>query len=124
MRGMILGIAACAAACGAGVGNADTVDAGGDDDVAPDIDAPVDAEVLGAFGTPQKIAVAALANLQEDDGTLSYSGLELVFAVQNAGDNNRKDLFYTSRATPTAAFDPPTLLPFSAVGTAEETPRF
>jgi hypothetical protein len=92
MRGMILGIAACAA-CGAGVGNADTVDAGVDDDAAPpDIDAPVDAEVLGAFGTPQKIAVAAQGNLQEDDGTLSYSGLELVFAVQNAAVRLARDV--------------------------------
>jgi hypothetical protein len=127
MRGTaVLVIAASVGGCNATVGATGTNPDANDNSVdAPEllVDAPVDAEILGAFGTPTKITVAA-TGLQEDDGTLSYSGLELVFAVQNAADSNRKDLFYTSRPDLGATFGPATLLPFSTIGTAEETPRF
>lgn len=124
MRGC-LGIAALLAACGARIdANQANPDASPDDiDAADDIDARTDAP-LGAFGPPAKIGAAADPALQEDDGTLSYSGLELVFAVQNAADNNRKDLYLSSRADLASAFGPAMLLPFSAIGTSEETPRF
>jgi WD40-like Beta Propeller Repeat len=80
-----------------------------------------DAFVLGAFGTPTKIAIAADPVANEDDGTLSYSGLELVYARANGND---KDLFYATRATLADPFANPVQLAFSAAGTSEETPRF
>jgi len=116
-------IALVLAGCGAEVGATATLfDAGGDATVA---DSDPDATtMLGPWGAPQKIGVASDAALNEDDGTLSYSGLELVFAVQNAADGNRKDLFYTSRPDLQSQFGIATKLPFSADGTSEETPRF
>jgi hypothetical protein len=124
MRGAIAWIA-CAAACGAQVdGNAGRPDAppgGGDGGSA---DAPTDAIILGNFGPPQKITVAADAALQEDDSTLSYSGLELIFARVDAADGNRKHLFYASRPDAASAFGPATQLPFATAGTDQETPRF
>jgi hypothetical protein len=87
-------------------------------DDAPGVDAP-----LGPFGAPQKVGAAGSA-LGEDDATLSFSGLEMVFAVVNTADANRKDLFYTSRPDLASAFGPATKLAFSVNGTSEETPRF
>lgn len=96
-----------------------TDDAAGDGSLfstdGPEPDAP-----LGDFGPPQLIAVAA-TTAQEDDGSLSHDGLELIFARVS---NGQKDLFYTSRPDLQSAFGTPTLLPFSAAGTSEETPRF
>ena len=83
-------------------------------------DGPVPDAPLGNFGAPQPITVAATA-AQEDDGTLSHDGLELVFAVATAG---QKDLFYASRPDLQSAFGPATKLPFSLPATSEETPRF
>ncbi len=130
MRGRsISGLVAICAACAAcnatvGAGGADAPPDPGDDANAIGIDAPADAEILGAWGAPTPITTAATANLGEDDGTLSYSGLELVFSIVNAADNNRKDLFYASRPDLQAEFGPVTKLAFSAIGTSEETPRF
>lgn len=120
MRGLAIIAIALTGACEArlGAGNGDT-DAAGDGPLfstdGPEPDAP-----LGNFGTPQPIAVAA-TGAQEDDGTLSHDGLELVFAVASAG---QKDLFYTSRPDLQSAFGPATKLPFSLAATSEETPRF
>jgi len=86
-------------------------------------DGPAPDAPLGAFGAPQKITVAADDTVREDDGTLSHSGLELVFAVINATDN-LKDLFYASRPDLQSAFGIATKLPFSAINSSEETPRF
>lgn len=104
---------------------------GGDlgDDVTDDaplfgLDAPPPDVPLGPFGAPQKIAVAADATAREDDGSLSHSGLELVFAVVDPNDGNQKDLFYAARPDLQSAFGTATKLPFSATGTSEETPRF
>jgi len=108
------------AGCGASLGTPDNpVDSAGGDD-----DAPPDATVLGPWGPPTKITIAASGTLDEDDGSLSYSGLELVFAVKNVADGGLKDLFYSSRPDLQSAFGPATKLPFSADGTSEETPRF
>ncbi len=122
MRGLAM-IALVLTGCGAQVGaDATSPDAAGDATAADgDPDATV---MLGPWGAPQKVGVASDAALNEDDGTLSYSGLEMVFAVQNAADNNRKDLFYTSRPDLQSQFGIATKLPFSADGTSEETPRF
>jgi hypothetical protein len=125
MRGPAISAIALLCACKASLTQNQL--AGGDDvgdDAAVAGDAPTVDAPLGPFGPPQKVAVAGTGNLAEDDGTLSYSGLEMVFAVVNAGDNNRKDLFYTSRPDLQSAFGTPVKLPFSADGTAEETPRF
>lgn len=115
-------------ACGAQVATApaiaDDAQLPDDPDAAVDeVDAPDDEE-LGAFGTPVKIAIAA-TTASEDDGTLSHDGLELVFARQNPNDGNRKDLFYSSRASLTTTFGAPVLLEISVVAnSSEETPRF
>ena len=87
-------------------------------------DGPAPDAPLGAFGAPQKITIAADDTAREDDGTLSHDGLELVFAVQNPDDGNRKDLFYASRPDLASPFGPASKLPLSGTGTSEETPRF
>ncbi|MBS1122584.1 MAG: hypothetical protein H6Q90_4812 [Deltaproteobacteria bacterium] len=126
MRRCVLVLVAASAACSAGA----TVGAGGIDSGSNEIDSPppidaaaLDAEVLGPFGAPQQITTAA-TGLLEDDGTLSFSGLELVFAVVDAADSNRKDLFYASRPDLQSPFGGATKLAFSTTGTTEETPRF
>ena len=124
MRGPAIIALALAAGCEARVGgNPATTDAVDDDGPAAD-DGPAPDAPLGAFGAPQKITIAADDTAREDDGTLSHDGLELVFAVQNPDDGNRKDLFYASRPDLASAFGPATKLPLSGNGTSEETPRF
>jgi WD40-like Beta Propeller Repeat len=117
------GLALACVGCGATIANTSTSDGNGTDGN-PQDDAAIDAEVLGAWAPPAKISVAAATGLDEDDGTLSYSGLELVFAVVNAADADRKDLYYASRPDLLSQFGPATKLPFSVNGTSEETPRF
>jgi hypothetical protein len=120
MRGILaVLVSGCGATLGGSVGP-------GDDSPMPDApadrgDAPV---ALGPWGPPQKITPAADGGANEDDGSLSYSGLELVFAVVNTADANRKDLFYTSRPDLGSPFGPAIKLPFSIDGSSEETPRF
>lgn len=82
-----------------------------------------DAAVLGPWATPMLVPGASGAG-EQDDGTLSASGLELVFAIANAADANRKDLYLSTRASTAVAFGAPTKLPFSLTGSSEETPRF
>jgi hypothetical protein len=107
--------------CKAQVEGQSTIDGSID---AIDDDAQPDALQLGPWGTPMKVVGASDPAIQEDDGTLSYSQLEIVFARQNAADNNRKDLYWASRSTPTGTFGTPLLLELSLIGSAEETPRF
>ncbi|HEU0035642.1 MAG TPA: hypothetical protein VFQ53_33755 [Kofleriaceae bacterium] len=111
-------------ACNASIGVGGGADApiGDDDDGGPP--PPDTTPPLGPWGTPTKIASASDPARAEDDGTLSYSGLELVFAVVDPNDANRKDLFYASRPDLQSDFGAATKLPFSALGTSEETPRF
>jgi Tol biopolymer transport system component len=90
---------------------------------APGTDASGDAFMLGAWGTPMKVPGASTAAV-EDDGTLSSDGLELVFAVANAADANRKDLYVATRTSTTSAFGAPVKLALSVTGSSEETPRF
>ncbi|MEO8698861.1 MAG: hypothetical protein ABI867_02425 [Kofleriaceae bacterium] len=117
MRGTAVPALALLCACGATVAS-EQGDAGLDQDGPVEPDGP---EPLGAFGAPQTIPIAADAVANEDDGTLSYSGLELVYAKANATD---KDLFYAKRPTLADPFEAGTLLAFSVVGSSEETPRF
>jgi hypothetical protein len=124
MRGVVVSIA-FAAACGAQVdGNNNRPDAAPTVDSSGSADAPSDAFVLGDFGPPQKITVAADPAKAEDDSTLSYSGLELVFARVDPNDANHKHLFYASRPDLASAFTNLISLPFSTAGTDQETPRF
>ena len=121
MRGLLLLVPAVG--CGASLG---TNSGGPGDDDQPDAPSvtPEGPTALGPWGAPQKISIASDGVANEDDGTLSYSGLELVFAVVNTADANRKDLFYTSRPDLQSSFGAATKLPFSINLSSEETPRF
>lgn len=90
---------------------------------APTTDAGADAFMLGAWGTPTMVPGAS-TGADEDDGTLSSDGLELVFAVANAADGNRKDLYVATRTSTAVPFGTPAKLAFSVTGSSEETPRF
>jgi Tol biopolymer transport system component len=83
-------------------------------DTAPPVDA-----ALGAWSTPVKVDVAS-SGAGEDDVTLSSNTLELFFAVSGG---NGKDLFYSSRATPTSAWTTAVRLPFNSAMQSDETPR-
>jgi hypothetical protein len=123
MRALALGIVATAlGGCGAKLDGSPLVDADIPEDGPPDGDGD-DAAQLGAFGTPALVGVAATAKA-EDDGTLSSDGLELVFAVVDAADGNRKKLFYAQRASTAAAFETAVPVSFTATGVGDETPRF
>lgn len=78
---------------------------------------------LGPWTTPMVVPGASGAG-EQDDGTLSSSGLELVFALANAADLGRKDLYLATRGSTAVAFGTPSKLALSAIGSSEETPRF
>jgi len=118
----LLGLTLALCACKASIGDGPAVDATVGDD-APAIDAPPDAFVLGAWGPPTSVPGANSA-ASEDDMSLSSATLEMVFAIVNTADANRKDLYYQSRPSPTGAWTTPQKLPFSLTGSSEETPRF
>lgn len=86
-------------------------------------DATTDA-ALGPWGTPMKHPSASDTVLSEDDGSLRFDGLEMVFAIANAADGNLKDLYTTSRASLADNWTPPTMLSLSVTGASDETPRF
>lgn len=93
-------------------------------DAEVEIDAPPDAAPLGPWGPPAKIPGASSAT-PEDDGTLSASGLELVFALADPNDGGRKHLYSMTRSSPqSTAWSAPVRLPFAVNGTTEQTPRF
>ena len=117
----ILLLAGCGARLSGNAVEADAVDAS-----APSTDAALsdtaapDAAPLGPWSAPAKVGVAATAMTNEEDVTLSSSALEMVFVLAGAGG---KDLYYTSRASLTAAWQPVTRLPFNGAA-SEESPRF
>lgn len=128
MGRLLMGLALLASACGARLTDpseepldANAIGGGGDDSGNV---APADAFMLGPWGTPALIPGASTTTADEDDGTLSNSGLELVFALTVTADANRKDLYIATRTTTSMPFGTPTKLPFSATGSSEETPRF
>jgi hypothetical protein len=112
------------AACKAEIGKTENA---GDPDAqemlvdAGDIDAP-----LGPWSTPMMVPGASTTGAGEDDATLSYSGLELIFAKADpAIDGGRKHLYWMSRpSTSSMQWSAPTRLAFNADGTSDETPRF
>jgi hypothetical protein len=79
---------------------------------------------LGAWGTPTKHSTASDVALSEDDGSLRFDGLEMVFSIANAADGNLKDLYTTSRTSLVDAWTPATKLSLSVTGASDETPRF
>lgn len=90
---------------------------------ARDIDAP---GTFAPWSTPMMVPGASTTAAREDDGTLSYSGLELVFASSDPLiDNGRKHLYWMSRpSTSSMQWSTPVRLAFNADGTNDETPRF
>lgn len=115
-----IALLAVVGACGTRISAAPgevTVDASAPtDDAGAATDAP---PMLGKWGAPTKVGVAATTAV-EDDVTLSSSTLELFFAVNTA---NGKDLYVTTRASVTGAWTTPTALPFNSATTSDETPR-
>jgi hypothetical protein len=73
------------------------------------------------WGAPVAVPGASSSTLEEDDVTLSSTGNEMIFAVEQA--NGEKDLYAMARASASAAWDAPVSLPFNTQA-AEETPRF
>ena len=126
MRGTSLSAALLLCACGASVGGdvQDTPDGNGGVD-AEEQPPPPDAQELGPFGAPVVVEGANSAAVSDDDGTLSSSGLELVFSLVEAADNNRKHLYILTRASTAVPFaGPPTRLAFNQTGATDQTPRF
>jgi hypothetical protein len=112
-------------ACKAEIGGGNPADP----DARP-IDGPADASVdaVGTFGPWSAPALIPGANtaIGDDDGTLSNSKLELVFAKADpAVDAGRKHLYYAVRPSATSmAWSTPVRLSFNIDGTSDETPRF
>lgn len=119
LLGLVLVLSACKAEIsdGANDGGFRSSD-GGVTDGTPNVDA------LGPWGTPMKHPSASGGGLAEDDGSLRNDGLEMVFAIADAADNNLKDLYTTSRASLADAWTPAAKLSFSVTGASDETPRF
>ncbi len=82
---------------------------------------PDGTSALGPWGVPQKIPQMSSTTLNEDDVTLSSNLLEMVFAI---AETNGKDLFYSTRASPSDSWTTPVPLPFNTTTFSEETPRF
>jgi Tol biopolymer transport system component len=93
----------------------------------PDLDAAVpplpDAAVTGAFTTPAPIPGAHDPTNSEDDSTMSWSGSELVYALQLPG--GKKHLYTMTYDETTKTFGTSQVLPFSTTASIDdESPRF
>jgi hypothetical protein len=117
--GLCLSLIACAAAAGCGVRLDGERPNPGDPDAQP---GGGDAMTFGPWGTPARVA-GADTTAPEDDGSMTSSMLEMVFAVPDPANNNNKDLWYMSRTSPTALWGAPVKLGFN-VTQGDETPRF
>src|SRR5882724_8608474 len=112
-RPSVWSLAVVLAACDARISDAPG-DLAGPGDAAINVDAaatPPDALVLGRWSTPTAIAPAATPTAVEDDSTLSSNALELIFAIDSS--TNGKDLYYTSRPSPTGAWETAQKLAFN-----------
>ncbi len=88
---------------------------------ASDAAIPTDSAVmLGPWSTPAKIGIASSTANFEDDCTMSWSGTELVWAVQTNGTGNKH--LYTASYTG-GVFGTPAVVSFSGV-VDDESPRF
>jgi hypothetical protein len=119
-RQTIWGVVLLLAGCGARIEAASSEDAGSTPDAPADAADSVDAQPLGPWSTPAKIARAA-TTATEDDVTLSSDALELIFAIEGTVG---KDLYYTSRPSKTEPWALVAKLPFDSSNSSEETPRF
>lgn len=85
-------------------------------------------DAVGTFGpwSSPMLVMGASSAVAEDDGTLSNSKLEMIFAKSDpAIDAGRKHLYWMSRAQVTSTtWSTPTRLAFNVDGTSDETPRF
>lgn len=118
----LLGLALLAGACSARLADDPGLPPDGDSGIdSALVDAAPDAYVLGLWGAPTKIGGASSGTLVEDDGSLTSTTLELVFAVATA---TGKDLYYSSRSSPTTAWTAPVPLGVNLTTSTEETPRF
>jgi len=118
-------LTACEARINGAPGDPGLIDAssGGDDDAAAQIDASIDAGMLGPWLAPAKIPQASTTGA-EDDATLSSSGLEMVFALDDPNGKNGKDLYYSSRPSAAAPWTAAVRLIFNSDLQSDETPRF
>ncbi|MBA3817692.1 MAG: PD40 domain-containing protein [Deltaproteobacteria bacterium] len=110
-------------ACKAEIGGVTEVP--GDGDLADAFETvTADAAVpLGPWSTPTLVPGANSA-LAEDDGTLSGSELELIFAKEDPTDAGRKHLFVVTRETPASTtWTAPVRLAINVNGTTDQTPR-
>ena len=100
-----------------------------DPDAANPADAGIDApDAMGTFApwsTPAMVPGGS-TGVSEDDGTLSNSKLEMIFAKADpAIDGGRKHLYWMSRTSVTATtWSTPVRLSFNVDGTSDETGRF
>ena len=119
-RSLLILLCACKAEIGSG--QLDPDGNGGEMSV---IDAPVDAPgTFGPWSTPMPVP-GANTTAGEDDITLSYSGLEIVFAREEAADANNKHLYWMSRPSVTSMqWSAPVRLGFNANTFVDQTPRF
>ncbi|MDQ3364648.1 MAG: hypothetical protein M3680_04390 [Myxococcota bacterium] len=109
-------------ACKAEIGS--ITDVPGDGSLADASNVTADAPVpLGPWSTP-RLVPGANTTLDEDDGTLSGSGLELIFAKEDPTDGRRKHLFVVTRETPASTlWTAPLRLAINIDGTTDQTPR-
>lgn len=108
----LLWVALAGSACSAQIADGPAVDASiSDSDDA--IDPP--------WGTPAKHPQASDDTIAEDDGSLSTTSLEMVFA---RGTATGKELYLTTRSSLADPWTPATLLPFNDPTVSDETPRF
>lgn len=113
------------AGCGAKImdPNAQPVDANDRtrDDANPLDGETPDAYVLGMWGTPQPLTIAN-SNVDEDDGTMSWDGNELIFARKDAAQKH----LYITRKDGNGGWSTPTKAPFSSADpdVRDESPRY
>lgn len=117
----LVGLALLAGACSARLADDPNATPDGGTDGSQAIDAAPDAFVLGAWGSPTMVGGASSTTVGEDDGILSSTTLEMVFAVATT---TGKDLYYASRSSPIGAWTAPVPLAVNLAASSEETPRF
>jgi WD40-like Beta Propeller Repeat len=122
MRGAWRTLLLLLCACKAEIGGGNPADLDGGTDSAENVDA------VGTFGpwSAPMLVMGASSAVAEDDGTLSNSKLEMIFAKADpAVDAGRKHLYWMSRTTETSTtWSMPLRLAFNIDGTSDETPRF
>lgn len=119
-RMLLLLLCACKAEIGGNPGSPDAANPDAANVILPDA-----VPTFGPWSTPMLVMGASSAS-NEDDGTLSYSKLEIIFSYANAAvDGGRKHLYWMSRTSVTSTtWSTPVRLSFNVDLTTDETPRF